>query len=163
VERGGGSIRQGAQKSVGAKEIGLSTQVRPFEAGGQTTASNDIGDITWNVPTGVLTFPASAPGVIYHHWKAAVTPTSSFAHKGMVVGAKALAASILDLLMSPDLLARARTQFADDTRETKYFSLVPADAKPPLDLNREMMEKFRPEMRKFLPEHAGPAPLAERP
>lgn len=137
------------QKSVGAKEVGLGTQIRPFEAGAQTTASNDIGDITWNVPTGVLNFPSSTPGVLYHHWKAAVTPTSAIAHKGMVVGAKVLAASVLDLLMSPDLLARARAQFANDTRETKYFSLLPADAKPPLDLNREMMEKFRPEMRKF--------------
>jgi hypothetical protein len=31
----------------------------------------------------------------------------------------------------------------------KYFSLLPPGAKPPLDLNREMMEKYRPEMRKF--------------
>lgn len=42
-----------------------------------------------------------------------------------------------------------KAQFAEDTKETKYFSLLPPDAKPPLDLNREMMEKFRPEMRKF--------------
>ena len=136
------------QKSVGAKEVGLETQVRPFRAGGQTTASNDIGDITWNVPTGVLHFPSSVPGVLYHHWKAAVTPTSSIAHKGMVAGTKVLAGSVLDLITSPDLLARTRAQFADDTKETKYFSLLPADAKPPLDLNREMMEKFRSEMRK---------------
>ena len=90
---------------------------------GQTTASNDIGDITWNVPTGVLNFPASAPGVLYHHWKAAVTPT---------------------------------------TKETKYFSLLPTDAKPPLDLNLEMMEKFRSDMRKFLSEQAAPASLSRR-
>ena len=137
------------QKSVGAKEVGLNTQVRPFRAGGQNTASNDIGDITWNVPTGVLHFPSSAPGVLYHHWKAAITPTSSIAHKGMVAGAKALAASVLDLLTSPDLRQRALAQLQDDTKETKYFSLLPPDAKPPLDLNREMMEKYRPEMRKF--------------
>ena len=134
---------------MGAKEVGLNTQVRPFRPGGQTTASNDIGDVTWNVPTGVLHFPSSAPGVLYHHWKAAVTPTSSIAHKGMVAGTKVLAASVLDLVTSPDLLVRARAQFTDDTKETKYFSMLPPDAKPPLDLNREMMEKFRPEMQKF--------------
>ena len=71
------------------------------------------------------------------------------AAKGMVAGTKVLAASVLDLFTSADLLATARAQFADDTKETKYFSLLPAGAKPPLDLNREMMEKFRPEMRKF--------------
>ena len=71
------------------------------------------------------------------------------AHKGMVVGAKVLAGSILDLLTSPDLRQKALAQFQDDTKETKYFSLLPPDAKPPLDLNREMMEKYRPEMSKF--------------
>jgi aminobenzoyl-glutamate utilization protein B len=137
------------QRAVGAREIGLNTEVRPFRAGAQTTASNDIGDITWVVPTGVLNFPSSAPGVNYHHWTAAITPATSIAHKGMVVGAKVLAASVLDVITSPDLVQRARAQFQDDTKETKYFSLLPADAKPPLDLNREMMEKYRPEMRKF--------------
>ena len=87
--------------------------------------------------------------MLYHHWRAAVTPTSSIAHKGMVAGTKVLAASVLDLVTSPDLLVRARAQFTDDTKETKYFSMLPPDAKPPLDLNRETMEKFRPEMRKF--------------
>jgi len=137
------------QRSVGAADVGLHTQIRPFRAGTQTTASNDIGDITWNIPTGVLSFPSSVPGVLYHHWKAAITPTMPLAHKGMVVGAKVLAASVLDLLMSPDLLQRAKAQFGEDTKTTRYFSLLPADAKPPLDLNRETMEKYRPEMRKY--------------
>ena len=57
--------------------------------------------------------------------------------------------SILDLLTSPELLAAAKKQFEQDTKEIKYFSLLPPGAKPPLDLNKEMMEKFRPAMRKF--------------
>src|SRR5712692_7987334 len=137
------------QKSVGAPEVGLRTQVNPLRAGTQTTASNDIGDITWNVPTGTFRFPSSVPGVNYHHWTAAVTPTSSIAHKGMVVGAKVLAASVLDLLASADLRQRAWDQFAEDTKETKYFSLLPPDAKPPLDLNKDIMDKHRADMRKF--------------
>jgi hypothetical protein len=40
-------------------------------------------------------------------------------------------------------------EFDEDTKETKYFSLLPPGAKPPLDLNKEMMEKYRPAMRKF--------------
>jgi aminobenzoyl-glutamate utilization protein B len=73
----------------------------------------------------------------------------SIAHKGAVVGAKVMAASILDLLTSPELRAAAKKQFDEDTKDMKYFSLLPPGAKPPLDLNREMMEKYRPEMRKF--------------
>jgi aminobenzoyl-glutamate utilization protein B len=89
------------------------------------------------------------PGVQAHHWTAGITPTMSIAHKGAVVGAKVMAASILDLVTSPDLRAAAKKQFDEDTKDMKYFSLLPPGAKPPLDLNREMMEKYRPEMRKF--------------
>ncbi|MBI2822807.1 MAG: hypothetical protein HYX74_11350 [Acidobacteria bacterium] len=82
-------------------------------------------------------------------WVAAVTPTSTIAHKGMVTGAKVLAASMLDLLPSPELLQRARQEFAEATRDSPYFTLLPAGAQPPTYLNKEMMEKFRPEMAKF--------------
>jgi aminobenzoyl-glutamate utilization protein B len=73
----------------------------------------------------------------------------SIAHKGAVVGAKVIAASVLDLMTSPELLSAAKKQFAEDTKDTKYFSLLPPGAKPPVDLNREMMEKYRPALSKF--------------
>jgi aminobenzoyl-glutamate utilization protein B len=60
-----------------------------------------------------------------------------------------MAASILDLLTSPELRAAAKKQFDEDTKDMKYFSLLPPGAKPPVDLNKEMMEKYRPAMRKF--------------
>jgi aminobenzoyl-glutamate utilization protein B len=136
------------QSALGLKTVGLNASPVKFGARPQSFASNDSGDVTWNVPTGNLNFPASVPGVNYHNWQAAVTPTSSIAHKGEVAGAKVLAASLLDLLTSPELLAKAKEQFREDTRDTPYFSFLPPDAKPPLELNREMMERFRPEMRK---------------
>jgi aminobenzoyl-glutamate utilization protein B len=73
----------------------------------------------------------------------------SIAHKGTVVGAKVMAASVLDLLTSAELLAAAKKQFQEDIKEINYFSLLPPDAKPPADLNKEMMDKYRPAMRKF--------------
>jgi aminobenzoyl-glutamate utilization protein B len=140
---------QELQKSLGRKEIGLPTKVEPLQAARQNSSSNDIGDVTWVVPTGTIRFPVVVPGVQAHHWTAGITPTMSIAHKGAVVGAKVMAASILDLLTSPELRAAAKKQFDEDTKDMKYFSLLPPGAKPPLDLNREIMEKYRPEMRKF--------------
>lgn len=137
------------QKSLGRKEEGLPAKVTPLQPGRQNSSSNDIGDITWNVPTGTVRFPSAVPGVQAHHWTAGIAPTMAIAHKGAVVGAKVLAASALDLLTSPELRAAAKAQFEQDTKETKYFSLLPPDAKPPLDLNKEMMDKYRPAMRKF--------------
>ncbi len=137
------------QAALGLKTVGLNTAPEKLGTRPQAFSSNDSGDITWNVPTGVLRFPASVPGVNYHNWQAAVTPISSIAHQGEVAGAKVLASSVLELLTSPELLAKARDQFRQDIKDTSYFSLLPSDAKPPLDLNREMMERFRPEMRKY--------------
>jgi len=136
------------QTSLGLKPVGLNTQPVKFGAAQQSFASNDSGDVTWNVPTGTLDFAAGIPGVSSHNWQAAVGKTGPIAHKGSVAGAKILAASMLDLLTSPDLLQRVRDQFREDTKDTRYFTLLPADTKPPLDMNREMMERVRPEMRK---------------
>jgi aminobenzoyl-glutamate utilization protein B len=94
-------------------------------------------------------FPSTVPGVAAHNWQAGVTPTSTIAHKGMVDGAKVLTGTILDFLTRPELIKKARAEFEKATEEMKYFAVLPADAKPPLDLNRETMERYRPAMSKF--------------
>ncbi len=136
------------QTSQGVKPVGLATQPLKFGAAQQSYSSNDSGDVTWNVPTGTLDFAAGIPGVSPHNWQAAVGKTGSIAHKGAVAGAKVLAGSILDLLTTPELLERVKAQFREDTKGVDYVSLMPPEAKPPLDMNREMMERVRPEMRK---------------
>jgi aminobenzoyl-glutamate utilization protein B len=87
-------------------------------------------------------------GIEAHEWKAGVFPTSSISHKGQVAGAKTLAASIIDMVMTPELIQKARAEFEVESKKTPYFSLVPPDAKPDVDLNRAEMEKYRPEMKK---------------
>lgn len=136
------------QKARGLPEIGLHTSAYPLGARPQSFASNDNGDVSWVVPTANLNFPGIVPGVTIHHWAAGVAPTHSLSHRGQVAGAKALAASILDLLTDPVALDRARAQFAADTKQTRYFSLLPPEAKPPLDMNRDIQEKFRPALSK---------------
>ncbi len=137
------------QKSADRPVVGLRTTPTALGERQQATSSNDSGDVTWVVPAGLMTFPASVPGIEYHEWHAAVTPVSSISHKGQVAGAKVLAASIIDLLTSPELLQKARAEFEVESKRTPYFSLLPPDATPPVELNRAEMEKFRPQMRKF--------------
>jgi aminobenzoyl-glutamate utilization protein B len=137
------------QKSADKPVIGLRTQVTPLGGRPQASSSNDSGDVSWVVPAGSLNFPSAIPGIGAHNWRAAVFPTSSISHKGQVVGAKALAASIIDLMTSPELLKKAHAEFERESKKTPYFSLVPPDAKPDTDLNRATMAKYRPEMQKF--------------
>ena len=137
------------QKSAEKPVVGLQTKVTPLGGRAQAASSNDSGDISWVVPAGSLNFPSAIPGIEAHEWHAGVFPTSSISHKGQVVGAKTLAASIIDLLTSPDVLQKARVEFDEQLKKTPYFSLLPPDATPPVELNQADMEKYRPEMRKF--------------
>src|SRR3954464_9860016 len=129
--------------------VGLRTAVTPLGGRPQASSSNDSGDVSWVVPAGSLNFPAAIPGIEAHEWKAGVFPTSSISHKGQAAGAKTLAASIIDMLTTPELIQKARAEFETESKKTPYFSLVPPDAKPDVDLNRADMEKHRPEMKKF--------------
>ena len=136
------------QAAMGARVVGLNTKQTPLGQRGQSASSNDNGDVTWVVPSAALNFPASVPGINYHNWQAAVTPTSTMAHKGMVSAAKVLAGAMLDFLTKPELVRQARVEFEKATTEMKYFPVLPPDAKPPLDLNKETMDRYRAEMTK---------------
>jgi aminobenzoyl-glutamate utilization protein B len=137
------------QKAAEKPILGLRTAPTALGGRPQASSSNDNGDVSWVVPAGLVNFPASVPGIGYHEWKAAVTPVSSISHKGQLTGAKVLAASIIDLMTTPELLQKARAEFDVESKKTPYFSLVPPDAKPDLELNRAEMEKYRADMRKF--------------
>ncbi len=137
------------QAAMGVRMTGLNGKQTPLGQRLQAASSNDSGDVTWVVPSAGLSFPASVPGIEYHNWQAAVTPTSTIAHKGMVAGSKVLAGAILDFLTNPELVTEARTEFVKATDEMKYFAVLPADAKPPLDLNKETMDRYRAAMSKF--------------
>ena len=137
------------QKAAQRTVVGLRAAPEAFGERRQATSSNDNGDVSWVVPAGLLNFPSSVPGIAYHEWKAAVTPVSSISHKGQVAGAKVLAASLIDLLTSPEVLRTARAEFEVESKRTPYFSLLPTGANPDLNLNRVEMEKYRADMRQF--------------
>jgi aminobenzoyl-glutamate utilization protein B len=60
-----------------------------------------------------------------------------------------MAGTLLDLLTEPELLQKARAEFDATTKATPYFPVLPADAQPPLDLNKATMALYRPQMRAF--------------
>jgi aminobenzoyl-glutamate utilization protein B len=129
--------------------VGLEKKIWPFEEAVQMTAGNDSGCVAWTIPTGQLHFPANIPGCTFHKWPAAVSLTTTIAHKAEIHGAKVLAGSMLDLFLDNTLLNSAKHVFKEEMGDAKYFSIIPEDQKPPVDLNREEMERWRPKMEKF--------------
>jgi aminobenzoyl-glutamate utilization protein B len=146
------ALARAAQRELKVKEEGLRTEVaelRPPDPSRRSYGSDDIAEVGWNVPTVVLRYPGNIPGMIGHHWSSGIAMATPIAHKGSTAGAKAHAMTALDLLLNPALLEAAKQYFAEQTKETQWKSLIPVDQKPPTDLNRERMERFRPQMRKF--------------
>ena len=122
------TLARAVQKEVGANERGLNTEPpdslsappRQRSSGG----SDDIGDISWVVPTVTLRFPSNIPGLPGHHWSNAIAMATPIAHKGATAGAKVMAATIIDLMVRPELIANAKTYFAEQTRTLKYTPLM---------------------------------------
>jgi aminobenzoyl-glutamate utilization protein B len=146
------------QRALGSPERGLLTEVSSTLRGRELIPDNeksgggsdDIGDIMWSVPTATLIFPSNVPGATPHHWTSAVAMATPVAHKGAVQGAKVHAMTVIDLMMRPELVTAARTYL--DTvqgRQRKYQPLIRPEDKPPIWLNEELMERYRPALRKF--------------
>ena len=100
-------------------------------------ASTDVGDVSWNVPTiGFLT-ATFVPGVAAHTWQAAASAGGTIGQQGMMVAAKALALTAIDLFTQPKLVQDAKADFAKQMTGKQYVSSIPADAKPKFNYREE--------------------------
>ncbi|MDE8652030.1 amidohydrolase [Novosphingobium album (ex Liu et al. 2023)] len=140
------------QKLVKGKEAGLDTELGPLNAPEpepKSGGSDDIGDVSWTRPTITIRFPSNIPNLPGHNWSNAIAMATPIAHKGAVAGAKAMAFTMLDLLLKPELVASAKSYFTDvQTKDTKYQPVLTNEL-PYIEMNADIMEKFRPEMKKY--------------
>ena len=146
------TLARAAQTEMKSTVDGLKKKVADLKPEGvdySNAGSDDIAEVSWNLPTVVLRYPGNIPGMIGHHWSSGISMATPIAHKGATAGAEAHAMTALDLLLNPDVLRAARSYFEQQSKTTHWQSLLPADAKAPINLNREKMERFRPELRKL--------------
>jgi aminobenzoyl-glutamate utilization protein B len=112
--------------------------------------SDDIGDVSWVVPTVTLRYPSNIPGGPGHNWANAIAMATPIAHKGVVAGAKVQAMTMLDILLHPELVKNAWDYFNNvQTKDVKYKSFLRPEDQPAIWLNRKTMEEFRPKMREM--------------
>ena len=110
--------------------------------------SDDIGDISWAVPTVTLMYPSNIPGGPGHNWANGVSMATPIAHKGVVAGAKVQAMTMLDILLHPELVQKAWDYYNNvQTKDVKYKSFLRPDDKPAIWLNQKTMEEYRPRMK----------------
>jgi aminobenzoyl-glutamate utilization protein B len=147
------AFAKSVQKLVGAKETGLVTKIdtlKPPPDKPESGGSDDIGDISWTMPTITLNYPSNIPGLQGHHWSNAISMATPIAHKGVVAGSKVMAMTVIDLLTKPTLLAEAKAYFKDvQNKDQHYISFLAPTDRPQVEQNAKIMAQYRSAMSKF--------------
>jgi aminobenzoyl-glutamate utilization protein B len=149
------AFAKAVQRLVGQPDSGLS--VKPDSLKGPVEPENnlggisdDIGDVAWTVPTVALNYPSNISGLPGHHWSSAIAMATPIAHKGAIAGAKAQAMTLIDLLLRPEMVDSSWSYFKKvQTKTMKYRPLIRAEDQPPVELNRSILERYRPLMRPY--------------
>jgi aminobenzoyl-glutamate utilization protein B len=113
--------------------IETAAMVQPLNPDATGSASSDVGDVSWTVPTTGLTAATWVPGTPAHSWQAVACGGTGIALKGMVVAAKTIALTAIDLFTTPELVAKGKAELAKRRgTDFKYEALI-GDRKPALD------------------------------
>jgi len=151
------TLARATQQELGVPVVGLATTVPTLNGreaipddekrGG---GSDDIGDISWTVPTVSLSYPANFQAGPGHNWANAIAMATPIAHKGVNHGAQVQAMTVIDLLMRPEVVTAARAYFKDvQTKDRTYTPFIRPQDQPATHLNAAIMEKYRPALRRY--------------
>lgn len=150
------ALAKGIQKELGSPDFGLSEQVNKELRGAETPqnwmggGSDDIGDVSWNMPTITLRYPSNIPGLPGHNWANAISMATPIAHKGALAGAKVQALTMLDIMLTPKVVADAWDYFKNvQTKDVKYTPFIRPQDTPPIYLNADIMARYKSQLQKF--------------
>ena len=147
------NFAKAVQRLADAEETGLDTEPRELTGPSEypiSGGSDDIGDISWLVPTINLRFPSNISGLGGHNWRNSIAMATPLAHKGAVAGGKVIARTMIDLLMRPEVLEEAHKYFNEvQLKDTTYVPFISATEKPAIEKNVDIMAKFKPQLKEL--------------
>ena len=126
------------RRSLGENPPALESaaEIAPLEfyrSGGST----DVADVSWVVPTAGLRTATWVPGTPSHSWQAVAAGGTTIGVKGMMVAAKTLAATAVDLYTTPALIAEAEAAYRKQLPPGWKYQPLVGDRKPPLDYRKK--------------------------
>lgn len=166
IEDADDTFAKALQHEIGRPEVGIPhdekgiTQIVPLAPPNPTFLggpSSDVGDVSWITPRIGFFAAIWPPGIPFHNWSTTASSISNIAHAGLIAAAKYLAATAIDLVVQPELLAGVRAEHAERTKDVQWKSLLPDDLKPPLyeppaDFLRKTGQQWPPPGVKWPPE-----------
>ncbi|MFI4942415.1 MAG: amidohydrolase [Burkholderiales bacterium] len=119
------------QKAAGVEERGMDSAVVSLVGQEPEGGSTDVGDVSWVTPTLHVSVTTAPRGVPWHAWPVVASGGMSIGHKGLVLAAQTLAATMVDLFDDPAARAAVRAEFATKTKGYVYRPYIP-DGPPPI-------------------------------
>ncbi len=109
----------------------LADTISPYEPTNEILpGSTDVSDVSWVVPTAQLTASTSALGTPLHTWQMTTQGISSYAHKGMLRAAEAMALTAVRVLTNKEDLESVKQEFNAFREKNPYSCPIPEDVKP---------------------------------
>jgi aminobenzoyl-glutamate utilization protein B len=113
--------------------IESAANIKPLKMGDDAGGgSTDVGDVSYAVPTVGLTAATWVPGTPAHSWQAVAAGGTEIGIKGMMVAAKTMALTAIDLFTDNSLLKKAKEEFITGNGDYQYKALL-GDRKPALN------------------------------
>ena len=94
--------------------------------------STDVGDVSYIVPTVGLETATWVTGTSAHSWQAVASGGTDIGIKGMIVAAKTMAFTAIDLFLTPALILKAKDEFTKSKGDYQYKALL-GNRKPALN------------------------------
>ena len=95
--------------------------------------STDVGDVSWVVPTAGMRAATWVPGTSGHSWQAVAAGGTSIGTKGMIVAAKTMALTAIDLYKDPSIIKAAKEELLRRRGPDFIYTPLTGDREPPLD------------------------------
>ncbi|MDC6363889.1 MULTISPECIES: amidohydrolase [Flavobacteriaceae] len=125
-------------KTLGATTLDMETakNIQPYKEEARAYGSTDVGDVSFTVPTAGLSAATWVPGTPAHSWQAVAAGGTSIGTKGMMVAAKTLTLTAMDLFKNPKTIEAAKAELVE--RRGKDFKYIPllGNRPPALDYRK---------------------------
>lgn len=118
-----------ARMTAAANHTSIDTDILPAD---QTInlGSTDVGDVSWQVPTGLIGVATEAAGCALHTWQIVAQGKSPLAHKGMHYAARILFEAARRLYSNPELCKLIQENYQTVKGNRSYRSMLPDSVKP---------------------------------
>tara|TARA_R110002020_G_scaffold259768_2_gene473790 strand:+ start:137168 stop:138586 length:1419 start_codon:yes stop_codon:yes gene_type:complete len=107
--------------------------VEEFDPNAKPGGSTDVGDVSFTIPTVGMSAATWVPGTSAHSWQAVAAGGMSIGEKGMMVAAKTIALTGMDLIDNPELVAAAKKEFLEKRGDDFIYTPLLGDRKPALN------------------------------